>query len=193
MSKSRTQLENWVTTIDIEGKRVLDVGGSQLPIVGRANGDPKEYVIVDLEKPHECKRKPNLIWDIQDMNPIKDKSYEVFDSVFCLEVMEYLYRPFIALENMNKVLKRGGSLYVSFHFIYPVHKPNKKDYLRYTQWGAEKLLKEAGFKIDKFEHKVLDIQSVDCMARLNKIEGNKKDYNYNNHSSQGFLIKAIKI
>ena len=192
MSKSRTQLEDWVATIDIQGRKVLDIGGSQLPILGRAKGYPQCNVILDLVEPHENKRSPDIKQDIQGMDMANIK-YSGFDTVFCLEVMEYLYKPLEALMNMNRMLEVGGILYISFHFIYPVHKPTKKDYLRYTQYGAERLLKESGFKIDKFIHKILDIQSVDCLTRLNKIEGNKKDGNYNNHSSQGFLIKAIKI
>ena len=69
-SYSRQQLEDWLKTIKINGGRVLDVGNSQLRISKRLKVfEPSGYIGLDLEKPHECKVKPDIICDLN--YPIK--------------------------------------------------------------------------------------------------------------------------
>ena len=66
--------------------------------------------------------------------------------IFCLEVFEYLWRPFQAHKNIFNLLKPGGIAYLSYPTMYPLHNPPKMDYLRYTKNAIEKYLSEAGFK-----------------------------------------------
>jgi len=192
MSKSREQLEDWLTTIDITNRKVLDIGGSQLPVIDRINGKPKECLILDLEKPHENSKSPDIAGDIEKWDlPLKYSNY--FSAVFCLEVMEYLTKPAQALEHIYNCMEKNGLLFISFHFIYPVHKPLGKDFLRYTEWGAIKLLESAGFDILEKTYKKLSERAIQIWEHLNDCEGNKKDTDYTHHDSQGMLIKAIKL
>lgn len=69
-----------------------------------------------------------------------------FETIFCLEVSEYLWNPLVALKNMYFLLKPGGVLYMSFCTNYPLHNPPGIDYLRYSKNAIEKYLKEVGFK-----------------------------------------------
>ena len=174
-SYTRVALENWLKTINVSGS-CIDVGGSQNPIRGRTKTwNCDDYKILDLEQPHECKQKPDIIGDIQNIiwldellggwNYSEDiyKYIGYFNNVFCLEVSEYWFDPLLALKNINQLIKDGGLLYISFHFIYPQHNPRGLDYLRYTSAGVEKLLVEAGFKI--LEHiprrtEVVDLKEV---------------------------------
>lgn len=192
MSKSREQLEDWLATVDITNRKVLDIGGSQLPVIKRIKGKPEEYLIMDLSCPHETKQKPDIDGDIEKWDlPLKYRDY--FSAVFCLEVMEYLTKPAEALEHIYNTMEKNGLLFISFHFIYPIHKPSGRDFLRYTQWGAIKLLEEAGFDILDIEHKSLSERANNAWQRLNEIEQNKKDQDYPYHNDQGYLIKAIKL
>lgn len=187
-SYSRIQLENWLKNITVDCDKCLDIGGSQLPIKKRLmNFYAKEYFILDLEEPHECKKKPDYIYDIQD-NILK---FDLFDIIFCIEVSEYWYNPLKALQNINKLLKKNGFFYFSYHTTYPLHKPTGKDYLRYTYYGIEKLFKKAGFEIIehklrklKFEKKVLDNYLTEFKFDKNDIE---------KVLSSGGMIKATKI
>jgi SAM-dependent methyltransferase len=132
-------------TIDVKGS-VLDIGGSQNPIKGRTKSWLVDnYKILDLEQPHECKQKPDIVADIQEDYTASDQ--DIFDNIFCIEVSEYWYDPIFALNNIHRLLKKDGLLFISFHFIYPQHKPIGTDFLRYTPIGAEKLLQEAEFEI----------------------------------------------
>jgi len=192
MSKSREQLEDWVATIDVTNRKVLDVGGSQLPVIKRVKGKAQEYLILDLEQPHEVNTKPDIVGDIEKWDlPLKYREY--FSAVFCLEVMEYLTRPAEALEHIYNAMEKNGLLFISFHFIYPVHKPSGRDFLRYTEYGAVKLLNNAGFDTLDIKAKPLTDKANNTWNRLNEIEGNRKDNDYKLHNTQGILIKAIKL
>ena len=195
-SFTRIQLENWLKTIDVKADNVLDIGGSQNIIKGRTKSfDVKEYKILDLEKPHELKQKPEIICDlnkrfeyIDNEDFIKNEKY--FDIVFCMEVSEYFWNPFSAITNIKSLLKKGGILYISFSFIYPVHNPVDQDYLRYTPRGVFKLLKETGFEILEMKPRLESENSL-LMPAFN-IEGMRPAKGYNMHDCVGSLIKAKK-
>lgn len=193
-SFSREKLEEWLKTIDVSAERVLDIGGSQLPIKGRTKSwNVVEYKILDLEKPHEVKQQPDFIFDLNKdhLGLSKAVSYlNHFDVAFCLEVSEYLWNPVRALDIINGLLKSGGILYLSTHFIYPVHAPEGTDYLRYTRDGIIRILKETGFEIKELkERPVTGVNMRDFYLGQGMRPG--KTYKY--HSEVGHLIKAIKI
>jgi SAM-dependent methyltransferase len=188
-SHSRQQLENWLSAIEVKG-RVLDVGGSQNPVKGRTRTwEAEEYEILDLDQSHECKRRPDILADIQSAGDVLEKNY--FDVTFCIEVSEYWTDPMSALRNINYALRPGGILYISFHFVYPHHEPKGEDCLRYTRWGVEKVLKETGFKIEEitpryFRHTPVELFHLEGMRGL---AGNFDPI----HEEQGWLVKAMKI
>lgn len=151
-SFSRDALEKWIGAMNVRCDRVLDIGGSQLPVKSRVQSfNVKEYLILDTEVPHECKQKPDIIFDMNSKmyyNSFPGNSYyEYFDRVFMLEVSEYLFNPIRAFKNVGLFLKPGGILYISTHFVYPVHNPVQEDYVRYTPRGIEKMLEITGFEI----------------------------------------------
>lgn len=202
-SYTRQQLENWLKTIDVKGS-VLDVGGSQNPIKGRTKSwDVTDYKILDLEQPHECRQKPEIIGDIQDIVEYWEeedkyslpqgynKYKKAFNIVFCIEVSEYWYNPFHALNNIRQFLKKDGLLYISFHFIYPQHNPRGLDYLRYTPAGAEKLLKESRFKILQHIYRSVRLVNLREIWTAEQMRGWK---NFENSGYViGSLIKARKM
>ena len=68
-SNSRIQLEDWIKEIRLPAlSKVLDIGGSQLPVNKRLGykGEGSEFTILDLETPHICKEKPDIVWDLND-------------------------------------------------------------------------------------------------------------------------------
>ncbi len=132
-------IKTWIAKKKVSGK-VLDVGGAQLPISKRIQHEEStEFTILDLEVPHEEKAKVDII---QDLNLIIESARHsrTFDFAVCLEVSEYWWNPFTALTNIAEMLKQGGRLFISFHFIYPTHNPVNADMLRYTRMGAMKRL-----------------------------------------------------
>lgn len=190
-SYTRLQLENYLSKLDIKAKAVLDIGGSQKPVKGRIKKwEVEEYKIMDLETPHEG-QKPDIICDIDSWDAKPFEAMDSFDVVFCLEVFEYILNPMMVARRIYAFLKKGGEAYISFPFIYPHHNPAGKDYLRYTRWGAEAILKQAGFEI------------VECVPRVAKepmvlldffdVEGMRPSREYYNHNEVGYIYKVKKI
>jgi hypothetical protein len=195
MSRSRTQLEAWIKQLDVKATKCLDVGGSQLNVLGRLGGSQfVDYKILDLEKPHENSTPPDIALDLNRKYAMEEwaKYKGYFSVAFCLEVMEYCYNPLQALKNINYFMKKGAKLHISFHFYYPIHKPHGTDMLRYTEFGAYKLLEEAGFEVGKVDMKYPEVQSAALLEQYDAIEGNKRDGEYNRHYINGYLITATK-
>lgn len=126
-------------------------------------------------------------WDI-------NKDWETIlgcDTVFCLEVFEYVYDPATAMRNLSNIMSDGGILYVSFPFIYPIHNPVEMDYLRYTKQGVMTLMKLNGFKIDEMRSRVATEGDAALQAFFSS-EGMRKAKQYRGHNEIGYLVKAIK-
>ena len=197
----RQGLENWLKTIDVKAHSVLDIGGSQNPIKGRTKSwEVNDFKILDLPNPHEDKPQPDIVCDLnlayleegrKELEAGGDKT-EGCDVAFCLEVMEYLYNPYQAVKNMACLLKSRGVLYISFPFLYPIHPPTGTDYLRYTKYGACRLLEEAGFTIEKVVPRVPENKGRILDFWVNDKYRFDKTESYDSLVETGCLIKAIK-
>ncbi len=196
-SFARQQLEDWLGKIDVKADSVLDIGGSQLPVKGRTKSwDVKNYKILDLEMPHHEKQKPDVVCDMNKKPASFYFTGQNYDVCFCLEVMEYIFNPLQCLQNIYDFLAPGGILYISFPFVYPLHPPTGTDYLRYTKYGAEKLLREAGFSVDEcFAKKAIGYAGGGPLFDYWIKEGMRYDKSENMQAlvEIGYCIKAIKI
>lgn len=188
-SVSRIQLEEWLKTIDVEGD-VIDIGGSQNPVEKRTKSwNVSKYQILDFEIPHECKKKPDMICDIQS----ESHWSEEFDVAFCLEVAEYWHDPMTAFKEINKLLKQEGVLYISFHWLYGLHNPKGEDCLRYTKNAIEKLAKNTGFAIGSIETKEITNRGVLLLEDFYRGEGMRLDFNNHDLFHEGYLCKFRKL
>ena len=62
------------------------------------------------------------------------------DTVFCQAVLEHVRRPDDVVEEVRRVLKPGGEVYVDVPFSYPYH--DRIDFQRYTQDGLRELFRD---------------------------------------------------
>ncbi len=148
-SSSRIKLEAYLKGLHVKADAVLDVGGSQNPVTKRLGSfEAKTYMVADLVMPHHVIKNPDIHVDLNKKVQFNGTHKEQFDVVFCLEVMEYIWNPVQAIQNLAYFLKKGGKLYISFCMSYPIHPPQGLDYLRYTHYGAIKMLKECGFQVN---------------------------------------------
>src|SRR3990167_11384935 len=115
-----------------------------MPVKSRVKGNAT-FKILDILDSRKGARA-DYIADLNYYSPIEDK----FDHVFCLEVMQFLWNPVQALNNMNSYLKDKGKIYVYFEFDYP-EGIKGTDSLRFTKLGARELLEHTGFDIDSIE------------------------------------------
>jgi len=169
-------LEEWLGSLEIDVEAVADVGGRKLPVKDRTKSwHVKRYDIIDLPE-----YDLNLKWTLEN----------IYDAVFCLEVFEYLYDPLQGMINLYKILKTPGTLFASFHFIYSHHGPWGKDYLRYTRWGVDKLLTEAGFS--HWELYCRPFKNPEIITGFYASEDMRRAKPDQIHLDQGYLVKAIK-
>lgn len=71
-----------------------------------------------------------------------------FDCVICLEVLEHVADPFAAALELQRILRPGGSLFLTVPFLHPYHGHQDSssgshdsfpDYWRFTHQGLQKL------------------------------------------------------
>jgi len=117
---------------------VIDLGGGKNPSYERFwSIKPKKFIRVDIDE----KAEPDIIADLNKPLPF---SNNYADAVFLFSVIYILEDPGRTLQEINRILKSGGKLFITSPFIFnEAREPN--DYWRFTSEALEKLLKESGF------------------------------------------------
>lgn len=77
-----------------------------------------------------------------EAQPFRDGS---FDTVVGFSMLTYLPEPGRAIREAHRVLRPGGVLILEFTQMVPLH-DEPWDFFRFTRYGAEHLLREAGFE-----------------------------------------------
>jgi SAM-dependent methyltransferase len=126
------------------GDRVLDAGAGQ----GRFKADfvHTRYFGVDLAVGDSSWNYSNLdaISDLTNL-PFQDSS---FDAVLCTQVLEHVPEPQLVINEIARVLKPRGQLFLSAPQSWCQHqKPH--DYFRYTSFGLDYLFSKAGLKAEE--------------------------------------------
>lgn len=164
---TRKNLEKFISE-NASDKRTLDIGcaGSQY-----ARYFPNR-VGLDIH----MREGVDIVGDAHKL-PFTD---EEFDNILCTEVMEHLYSPYIAVNEMKRVLKKGGKLILTTRFIFPLHDV-PGDYFRYTKYGLRKLF-EDGWEIEELKE---EVSTKDTLAVLLQRIG------YQTKMRCNFLMKII--
>ena len=137
--------------------RLLDVGAGEapwrdlLPVT-------VEYVGVDADLSGEfgMRRQSNINYYDGKRLPYDDES---FDYVLCTEVLEHVSDPLLFLADLQRVLRRGGTLILTVPWSARLHHlPH--DYGRFTRFGLAALLKSTGFSGVTIEERGNDIAVI---------------------------------
>lgn len=88
----------------------------------------------------DATRYPDQVLDVCD-NEFEKKIQFSPDCIVALEVFEHLNDPFLAIENLRKILKKEGIIIISTPFILGIH-DSPHDYFRYTKFGLMNLFKD---------------------------------------------------
>ena len=85
---------------------------------------------------------PDIIDDICEIKNLQESS---FDGIVCMAVLEHVYAPQDAVNNMYKLLKNEGYCLAYTPFLYNYHAPGNlkyQDYFRYTKDGLAYLFRD---------------------------------------------------
>lgn len=188
MSYYRNQLEAWLKQINVKTNFVLDIGGGEKPIKDRvASWEVEKYEILD----NDAQFNPQLFADLNHPLGIDLAYFNSVDTIFCLEVFEYIWNPVQAMKNIYELLKEDGVAYVSFPTIYPLHNPVGIDYLRYSKNAIEKLLAETGFKTWEITPRIAT-DGVNALRDFYTLEGMHPMRNTREIFDIGYCVKIIK-
>jgi len=122
-----------------DGKTIIDIGGGLRILRDRGNWFSKnnawiepllknvEYKIMDPMDTYN----PDIMGDIHKM-PFTNESQ---DAIVCLSVLEHVEDPIRAAQELYRVLKPGGQLFVYVPFLYYYHaeKGYYGDFWRFTE------------------------------------------------------------
>lgn len=85
---------------------------------------------------------PDIICDIcNDISGLEDK----YDKIICLAILEHVYDPFKAIQNLRSMLKKSGMIYGFVPYLYNYHAPidlKFQDYFRFSKDSLAYLFKD---------------------------------------------------
>lgn len=131
-----------IANLELSGK-ILDLGGSKKSGYHDLIKGKHEITTVNINTDYGC----DLVFDIEKKFPINDNS---FDNIFLINVLEHVYSFDNVFSESNRVLKKGGCIYVATPFMHQIHgSPN--DFFRYSKSAIEKIVQNHGLEVIKIE------------------------------------------
>ncbi len=118
---------------------LLDVGCGGSPFYPLFLQKTNSYVKTDILT---SSGKPDIYSNITAL-PFKDES---FDTILCTQVLEHVFEPFHAFNEMKRILRFGGVVIIGTPLIYWIHEA-PVDYFRYTRYFYQKVAKMHDFEI----------------------------------------------
>jgi SAM-dependent methyltransferase len=129
-------------SVHLTGK-ILDFGCGDKPYKSFFN-HAIEYIGLDIENEGHSHEKEEI--DVYYDGKTIPFENEYFDSVFSSEVFEHVFDIDPILDEIYRVLKKGGKMLISLPFIWNEHEePN--DFGRYTSFGIKHILDKHGFEV----------------------------------------------
>ena len=113
--------------------------------IGRAMRDRHQKIncnILETLDVNDFGSYPDIICDIcSDITGLENK----YDKIICIAILEHVYDPFKAVQNLNKMLKNNGIIYGMVPYLYHYHAPQDlkfQDYIRFSKDALAYLFKD---------------------------------------------------
>lgn len=147
-NSSRTYLHRFLTRAGQAvqpGELVLDAGSGRAPY--RRLFDHARYETADfLAVKGKSYTEQDYVCDLAQI-PVADAR---FDHVLLTQVLEHIPEPATVLAELHRVMKPGGTLWLTAPLFYAEHE-KPYDFFRYTQFGLRHLLESAGFEVREID------------------------------------------
>jgi SAM-dependent methyltransferase len=154
------------------GELVLDAGSGQAPyrrLFAHAQYETADFVAVKGKK----YRQPDYVCDLARI-PVDDAR---FDHVLLTQVLEHIPEPAKVLAELHRVLRPGGTLWLTAPLFYAEHE-RPFDFFRYTQYGLRRLLEDAGFAVREVDWMEGYLGTLSYQAKLlsRSLPSSRADY-----------------
>ena len=153
---ARKGLHNTITDFSkqIATGKVLDVGCGKKPY--QHLFEKSEYIGLEIDSEHSHQHSKADYFYSGNRFPFES---DTFTAVVCNQVLEHIFEPSTFLSEINRCLQSGGHLLISVPFVWDEHEiPH--DFARYSSFGLEYLLVQAGFKVIRHQKTISDIRVV---------------------------------
>jgi SAM-dependent methyltransferase len=188
-SSYREELNRWLATLEVKADYLIDIGGSQVSLKPRVKSwNVKEYLVADLYSPHEHSPNPDIALDLNELF-INEKYEAKADLITCFEVMDYIWNPAQALENISYLLRSGGTAYITFPSVYPLHQPIEDDALRYMPGGIKKLAGYGGLEVVEMIPRRPETSLFEQFFNTERMRAAK----HVDHNFTGWIVKFKKV
>lgn len=141
--------------------KLLDFGCGSKPYVSLFQLD--EYIGLDFQKTgHDHTGEPIDVFYDGNTIPFPD---EYFDCILCSEVVEHLFDLDTVLNEMKRVLKKGGKILITCPFVWNEHEA-PYDYARYSRFALTDIIERKGLKLLAYEKKGSFVEAI-AQMRVN--------------------------
>ena len=135
----RIFLNNIIENLNIENKKIIDIGGGDKNSSYHKILSQKGNKFISIDISDNCDYKVNLEYE---KLPFDDNSQDV---IFCFNVMEHIFNYQNLIDEIYRVLKPNGQLYFYVPFLVNKH-ADPYDFFRYTDNALIKLFQNTGFQ-----------------------------------------------
>lgn len=121
--------------------KILDIGCGNKPFLSLFSHLDCEFKGIDFSSETEA----DIVQSLDQPIPAEDESV---DFIICSEVLEHVPYPERVISEMFRVLRKGGQLYVTTPFAFPIH-ARPHDFFRYTEFFYQKM--GSDYEVEKIE------------------------------------------
>lgn len=119
-----------------KGSRILDAGAGPCPY--------KSKFIHCVYESTDFKDEHKILDFVCTLDKIP-KNDEIYDAILCTEVLEHVEKPQEVINELYRITKKGGKLFLTVPQEWMVHQKPYNFYY-FTNYGLESLAKNAGFR-----------------------------------------------
>jgi SAM-dependent methyltransferase len=126
----RTCIHRFLSGKDLQ---ILDCGCGEKPYLPFFENISSLYIGIDRTRGKQV----DIVCDVEKL-PLRSQYFNV---VLCTQVIEHVTSPETLINEIQRVLKNDGYLFLSTHGVWPVHAA-PFDFWRWTDFGLKKMLED---------------------------------------------------